>query len=60
MAPHFEKAGAQLIGCSIDSHFVHMEYCKKPRNKGGLGPMQMPLLSDMSHKIARDYGCLIE
>ena len=22
--------------------------------------MKMPLLADMSHKIARDYGCLIE
>ena len=32
----------------------------KPRNLGGLGPMNMPLVSDQSHKISRDYGCLIE
>ena len=59
-AGEFEKINTQLIGCSIDSHFVHMEYTKKERKFGGLGPMNMPLLSDMSHKISRDYGCLIE
>lgn len=37
-----------------------MEYTKKDRKKGGLGPMKMPLLSDVTHQIARDYGCLIE
>ena len=37
-----------------------MEYTKKERKTGGLGPMNMPLLSDMSHQISRDYGCLIE
>ena len=58
--PEFEKIGAQLIGCSIDSHFTHMEYTKKPRNKGGLGPMSIPMLADISKQISRDYGCLIE
>ena len=37
-----------------------MEYTKKDRKKGGLGPMNMPLLSDLTHQIAKDYGCLIE
>lgn len=59
-AAEFEKIGCQLIGASIDSHFTHMEYTKKPRNKGGLGPMAMPMLSDLTHQIARDYGALIE
>ena len=56
----FEEIGAQLIGCSVDSHFVHMEYTKKDRKKGGLGPMDIPMVSDLSKKIAKDYGCLIE
>ena len=59
-ASEFEKLNTQLIGCSIDSHFTHMEYTKKARKDGGLGPMNMPLLSDLSHNIARDYGCLIQ
>merc|ERR1712086_18429 len=56
----FEKIKCQVIGCSIDSHFTHKEWTKKDKKKGGLGPMNIPLLSDLSHKIARDYGCLIE
>merc|ERR1719242_1537482 len=56
----FEKIGCQIIGCSIDSHFTHMEYTKKDRKKGGLGPMAIPMLSDITHQISKDYGCLIE
>ena len=37
-----------------------MEYTKKERKFGGLGPMNLPLLSDITHNIARDYGVLIE
>jgi alkyl hydroperoxide reductase subunit AhpC len=37
-----------------------MEYTKKDRKKGGLGPMNMPLLADITHDIARDYGCLVD
>ena len=59
-AAEFEALNTQLIGCSIDSHFTHREYTLKDRKKGGLGPMNMPLLSDLTHQIARDYGTLIE
>ena len=30
------------------------------RVKGGLGSVQFPILADSSHKIARDYGVLLE
>ena len=56
----FEKMNCQVIACSIDSHFTHKEWTKKDRKKGGLGPMTIPMLSDLSHQISRDYGCLIE
>ena len=59
-ASEFEEIGCQVIGCSIDSHFVHAEWTKKPRSKGGLGPMEIPMLSDQTHEISKDYGCLIE
>ena len=59
-AAEFEALNTQLIGCSIDSHFVHMEYTKKERKFGGLGPMNLPMLADLTHKISRDYGVLIE
>jgi alkyl hydroperoxide reductase subunit AhpC len=56
----FEKIGAQIVGCSIDSHFTHMEYTKKPRAEGGLGKMNIPMVSDLTKSIAKSYGALIE
>ena len=31
-----------------------------PRNKGGLGKMKIPILSDLTKDISRDYGILLE
>ena len=31
-----------------------------PRKRGGLGEMNIPILADPSHAIARDYGVLLE
>lgn len=32
-----------------------------PRNEGGLGPdLKLTLLADKTHKVARDYGVLLE
>ena len=59
-AAEFEKMNTQVIACSIDSHFSHKEWTLKDRKKGGLGPMNIPMLSDKDHQIAKDYGCLIQ
>lgn len=31
-----------------------------PRQYGGLGPIDVPLLSDANRRMSRDYGVLIE
>ena len=31
-----------------------------PRKLGGLGKLAYPLLSDLNHQIAKDYGVLLE
>ena len=31
-----------------------------PRNKGGLGDMNIPILGDLTKKVASDYGCLLK
>lgn len=59
-AKEFRETGCELIACSVDSKFSHMEYCLKSRKDGGLGKMQIPLLADINKTIARDYGCLCE
>jgi peroxiredoxin (alkyl hydroperoxide reductase subunit C) len=56
----FRAAGAELLGVSIDSKFVHRAWIKTPRNQNGLGELQYPLASDLTKKVARDYGVLLE
>ena len=59
-AAEFEKLGAQVIGCSVDSKFSHLAWTEVPRDKGGLGDIKYPLLADITKDIARSYGVLIE
>lgn len=59
-AGEFRAINAEVIGCSIDSVFAHMEYTKKDRKKGGLGRMDIPLLADVNKNISRAYNCLDE
>jgi len=58
-AEEFRKAGAEVIGVSVDSQFSHEEWCKKPRDEGGLGAMNIPLVADVTKSISNAYGCLI-
>ena len=32
----------------------------QPRNKGGLGKMNIPILSDITKQVSKDYGVLLE
>jgi alkyl hydroperoxide reductase subunit AhpC len=56
----FESINAQVIACSVDSEFSHLAWVNTPRKKGGLGDMKIPLLSDLTKDISRDYGVLLE
>jgi len=59
-ASAFEKLNCGLLGCSVDSQYSHQEWVNKPREQGGLGGLNYPLLADMTKKISHDYGVLIE
>ena len=56
----FKKRNTEVIGVSVDSHFTHLAWNQSPRNKGGLGGVQYPLVADLNKNIARSYGVLIE
>ncbi len=56
----FKSLNAEVIGCSVDSVYTHKEYAQKPRKQGGLAPLDIPLLSDISHEISKDYGVYID
>jgi len=55
----FKEANCEVIGCSVDSKFTHLAWSKTPRKDGGLGKLSIPLLADITKKIARDYGVLV-
>lgn len=56
----FKALNAEVIGCSIDSHFSHLGWMNTNRSEGGVGKLKYPLLSDINKEIARSYGVLLE
>jgi peroxiredoxin 2/4 len=59
-ASQFERKGAQVIGVSVDSPYTHWAWRNMPRREGGIGKIGYPLVSDLTKKIAKDYGVLLE
>ncbi len=54
----FEEKNAQVIGVSVDSHFTHLAWKNTPRDQGGIGQINYPLVADLSKKISKKYGVL--
>lgn len=54
----FEKLNTQVLGCSIDSKFVHLRWIETSRSEGGLGGCKYPLIADVTKEIARSYDVL--
>ena len=55
----FKKRGAEVLGVSVDSKFSHLAWQKQPRDKGGLGGVRYPLVSDVTKKIGHAYGVIL-
>ena len=55
----FESRNTQVLGCSVDSHFSHLTWKEMDINKGGIGNIQYPLISDLDKSIARKYDVLL-
>uniref|UniRef100_A0A8C5QHP3 Thioredoxin-dependent peroxide reductase, mitochondrial n=1 Tax=Leptobrachium leishanense TaxID=445787 RepID=A0A8C5QHP3_9ANUR len=59
-ANEFHDVNCEVVAVSVDSHFCHLAWINTPRKSGGLGHMNIPLLSDLNKQISRDYGVLLE
>uniref|UniRef100_A0A8C5U953 Thioredoxin-dependent peroxide reductase, mitochondrial n=1 Tax=Malurus cyaneus samueli TaxID=2593467 RepID=A0A8C5U953_9PASS len=59
-ANEFRDANCDVVAVSVDSHFCHLAWINTPRKSGGLGKMNIPVLSDLTKQISRDYGVLLE
>eukprot|EP01062_Namystynia_karyoxenos_P079164 TRINITY_DN829_c0_g2_i1.p1 TRINITY_DN829_c0_g2~~TRINITY_DN829_c0_g2_i1.p1 ORF type:complete len:246 (+),score=104.43 TRINITY_DN829_c0_g2_i1:79-816(+) len=55
----FQKLNCEVVACSVDSKFSHLAWSMQERKKGGLGDMKIPIIADITKKIAADYGALI-
>jgi peroxiredoxin 2/4 len=56
----FEKIGAQVVGCSVDSCFSHLAWLNTPKTKGGVEGITYPLVSDLQKTISRAFHVLKE
>uniref|UniRef100_F7BFT1 Peroxiredoxin-2 n=1 Tax=Equus caballus TaxID=9796 RepID=F7BFT1_HORSE len=59
-AEDFRKLGCEVLGVSVDSQFTHLAWINTPRKEGGLGPLNIPLLADVTRSLSHDYGVLKE
>lgn len=56
----FQKRAAQVVACSVDSHFSHAAWLNTPKSKGGIEGISYPLVSDLNKTIAREFQVLKE
>ena len=59
-AKAFRQIKCEVLGCSVDSVYSHQQYVKTPRKDGGLGDLDIPLMSDLDKSISKDYGVLLD
>ncbi len=52
----FNARNVAVIGVSIDSQFTHNAWRNTPVDKGGIGPVNYPLVADTTHAICQAYG----
>jgi alkyl hydroperoxide reductase subunit AhpC len=56
----FKNLNAEVLGVSTDSEHSHKAWINASSDQGGLGKLQFPLASDITHQVSKDYGVFIE
>jgi peroxiredoxin (alkyl hydroperoxide reductase subunit C) len=56
----FSSRKTKVVGVSVDSHFSHIAWKNTPINKGGIGQVQYPIVSDLNKTISNAYNVLVE
>ena len=54
----FSSKNTEVLGVSVDSQFSHLAWIQTPRNQGGLGDINYPLVADLKKEIATEYNVL--
>ncbi len=56
----FKEKNCEVLGISVDSPYSHYAWRQTPVEKGGIGRIKYPLVSDLNKKISLSYGVLLE
>ncbi|XP_037577192.2 probable peroxiredoxin prdx-3 isoform X3 [Dermacentor silvarum] len=59
-AAEFRSLNTEILAISTDSYCTHLAWTNTPRKLGGLGKVNVPLMSDFTKKISKDYNVLLE
>jgi peroxiredoxin (alkyl hydroperoxide reductase subunit C) len=59
-APQFALRNTEVVFASTDSEYSLLAWTNTSKKDGGLGKVNIPLLSDKNHRLSRDYGVLLE
>ena len=54
----FSSKNTEILGVSVDSKFSHLAWIQTPRNEGGIGDINYPLVSDLKREICQSYNVL--
>ncbi|MEM7617110.1 MAG: peroxiredoxin [Pseudomonadota bacterium] len=55
----FTNRNTKIVAVSTDSQFSHLSWKKIPHKYGGIGNVQFPLVSDLTHSITKNYGVIV-
>lgn len=56
----FKAKNAEVIGVSVDSEYTHFAWKNTPREQGGIGQIQYPLVADLKKNISREFDVLFD
>jgi len=54
----FSSLNTEILGVSVDSKLCHLAWIQTPRNDGGIGDINYPLVSDLKREICQAYNVL--
>ncbi|KAJ3181375.1 hypothetical protein HDU85_003690 [Gaertneriomyces sp. JEL0708] len=60
LSEKFASLNTTVLAASTDTVYSHLAWTSQPRAQGGVGTLSIPLLSDITKSLSKDYGVLIE
>tara|TARA_Y100001970_G_C14097919_1_gene783762 strand:- start:454 stop:1059 length:606 start_codon:yes stop_codon:yes gene_type:complete len=54
----FSSKNTEVLGVSVDSQFSHLAWIQTPRNQGGIGDINYPLVADLKKEISIAYNVI--